>query len=280
MKKVLYLPLLLLLAILVQGCASSKFVLADNSPLAIVSIEGTQLVPWYEVDMNDDDDDANDKNGVLNTLVNKMIGSDDPEIMKAVDRLDYLDDSLRENLEQLAGCKVLGKNDVLQSSFYKRMASSILNTASGTKTATGYKNFSNIGGKKARMLLNELNAKSLLIVYFESYKEVVKGTRRNGLLAARVFLKAKVIDEKGKEIADKTYVVNSSRAIEIESSYYDKDEFLNLISEASDLAVKKFAFDFTEGAVESSSSKEPEVNGTPITIKQKTDASPSNEEKQ
>ena len=233
------------LLLISAGCASTKNIsLEEKSPMAVISIIGTNLVAWHEQTQNDNDESLS-TDGAFNALLNKAIDSKNPEIATAVDRLDYADESFRRIMEETAGLQILDKSKVVDTDVYEYTRGSFYNSLSDSVCATGYKDMTVIGAKKARMLEAELGAKSLATMDFNFKKTVIKGNRQNGRLAAFVTMKVKILDERGREFINKEYTGVSARSTPIISGYYKKEELLSLINETIDGLITQFAVEFS-----------------------------------
>lgn len=249
MKKIITTTVLSLgFAALLAGCASTNGIsLADNSPAAIVSINGTNLVAWQEKETNDNDEEYS-TDGVLNSLVNKVISGKDPEISTAIDRLDYADDSFRQIVPEITGLKILDKKEVVDSDAYKYTRGSFYNALSDTAKATDYKDMSVIGAKKARMLMEQIGANSLVSMDFTFRKILAKGNRSEGQLTAFVRMKIKVLNNRGKEIINKEYTAQGADTTIISGGYYKKDDLIEIIKKTTDDLITKFAVEYSNGA--------------------------------
>ena len=233
------------LLLLSAGCASTKSIsLEEKSPLAVVSIIGTNLVAWQEQTQNDNDETLS-TDGAFNALLNKAIDGKNPEIATAVDRLDYADESFRRIMAETAGLQILDKSKVVDTDIYEYTRGSFYNSLSDSVCATGYKDMTVIGAKKARILESELGAKSLAAMDFNFKKTVIKGNRQNGNLAALVIMKIKILDERGREFINKEYTGVSSKTTSIISGYYKKEELLSLINETIDDLITQFTVEFS-----------------------------------
>lgn len=237
-KNVCVVPAAVLALCLFFGCASAPVVVADKSPAAIISVIGNMLIPWEVENPEDDDDDGN---GLLSGMVSKLIDGNNPEILTAVDRLDYIDDSFRHIVPELTGCEVLAKDEVLNSEAYGKIRSTFYNSLSSTKRATGYKDLSIIGGKNARLLMQDVGAKSLFILNADFSKRVAKGSKRNGEIAGVVELKIKMLDEKGRETINKVYTSVTDQNVRVTSGDYNKNELVANINGAVDNCIRQFA---------------------------------------
>ena len=233
------------LLLLSAGCASTKNIsLEEKSPMAVVSIIGTNLVSWQEQTQNDNDETLS-TDGAFNALLNKAIDGKNPEIATAVDRLDYADESFRRIMAESAGLQILEKSKVVDTDIYEYTRGSFYNSLSDSARATGYKDMTVIGAKKVRMLESELGVKSLATMDFNFKKTVIKGNRQNGNLAALVMMKIKILDERGREFINKEYTGVSSKTTPIISGYYKKEELISLINETIDDLITQFAVEFS-----------------------------------
>ena len=264
MKKIITTTVLSLgFAALLAGCASTNGIsLAENSPAAIVSINGTNLVAWQEKETNDNDEEYS-TDGVLNSLVNKVISGKDPEISTAIDRLDYADDSFRQIVPEITGLKILDKKDVVDSDAYKYTRGSFYNALSDTAKATDYKDMSVIGAKRARMLMEQIGANSLVSMDFTFRKILAKGNRSEGQLTAFVRMKIKVLNNRGKEIINKEYTAQGTDTTIISGGYYKKDDLIEIIKKTTDDLITKFAVEYSNGAagISEDVSEEAELEG-------------------
>ncbi len=228
-----------------SGCASTKNItLEEKSPMAVISVIGTNLVAWQEQTQNDSDETLT-TDGAFNALLNKAIDGKNPEIATAVDRLDYADESFRRVMAETANVKILEKSNVVDTDVYEYTRGSFYNSLSDSVCATGYKDMTVIGAKKARILESGLGAKSLASMDFSFKKTVIKGNRQNGKLAALVVMKIKILDERGREFINKEYSGVSAKTTPILSGYYKKEELLSLINETIDDLITQFAVEFS-----------------------------------
>ena len=262
------------------ACKSAPVYITDNSPVAIITIIGNPDMPWLSEDESEDS-----TSGLITGTMNTLLGTENPEISGAVDRLDYADESVRKILPEVAGCKIINKSDVISSKRYKKLGESYFNFLDSIKRGTNYKDFTTIGGKNARMLAKELNANSLLIMDLNCFKKRVN----THACCAVIDLKMKVISSKGKEIINKTYRTESKN-VEKDGSYYDQDELIAAIPAAIDAAVMQFALEYNNPDAipgeEASASDGTTAEQTedlsryavPLKIKAKTNAEPAPEQ--
>lgn len=245
-KNVVFVALAASASILLASCGSTKIAIQEHSPVAVFSIVGNSQVPWVADDPNDPDEA--DADGVLSSMVNKLIDGQNPEIVTALDRLDYADDSIHHILPEITGCEVLEKDAVLSSEGYDELKPSYFNLLASTKTATGYKDLTTVGSKNARIAMNKIGAKSAIVLNFTFQKKLLKGNKWNGELCGLVTMKAKLLNERGKELLNKTYVAQTTERTKISSHKYDKDAFVNTLKEGIDSAIRMFALEFVDNS--------------------------------
>ncbi len=257
---------------MLSGCASTKNISLDGkSPMAVVSVTGTSLVPWQEKTKNDSDETLS-TDGAFNALLNKAIDGKNPEIATAVDRLDYADESFRRIMAETAGVQIIGKSEVVSSDIYEYTRGSFYNSLSDSVCATGYKDMSVLGAKRARIIEEELGAKSLASMDFSFKKVIVKGNKQKGEMAALVTMKIKILDERGREFVNKEYTRKSEKSILISSGYYKKEELLGFINVTIDDLITQFAAEFAGNESAQSGGDSGSETGANTAEENKTDA--------
>ena len=242
MKKSILISFLGLSALILSSCGSTKLAVEEYSPMAVISIIGNSSVPWVKDDPNDPDESEAD--GLLSNVVNKLIDKDNPEMVTAIDRLDYADESIRHLYSEIAGGEVLDKEKVVKSEAYEDLSASYFNLLSATKKATDYKDLTTIGSKNTRILLEKLGAKSAILLNFTFQKELAKGNKWNGNLYGLVNMKVKVLNSRGKQKLLKTYTAKSSQQIKISTHKYKKDELAESLKEPIDSCIRQFVMEF------------------------------------
>ncbi|MBQ9282923.1 MAG: hypothetical protein IJ207_12145 [Treponema sp.] len=275
-KNVALLPVFAGIAVLFASCGSTKIPLQEHSPVAVITITGNGQVPWLSDGSDETEDGTSD--GILSTMVNKLIDGDNPEIVTSVDRLDYANDSIFQIVPELTGAEFLPKDKFIQSEAYDELDSTYFNLLSSVKTATGYKDLTALGSKRLRMLLEGTGAKSGIFFDYTFQKKLLKGNKWNGYLCGLVTLKAKVVNERGKVLLNKTFVAQSSEKIRISSHKYDKDAFVASLNEAIDSTIRMFSMEFAgvdEGteALEIDDSVQGDAIALPVRTEQKSEVS-------
>lgn len=272
-KTVLYFLILTFSAFIFAGCGSTKISLQENSPVALISVIGNTQVPWVseESDVTTPTGEP-EAEGLLTGLANKLSDSNNPEILTAIDRLDYACDSFAENLPRITDYEILPKDDVVKSEAYIYTSANYFNIMSSSKSATDFKDLSIIGAKNARVLMQEVGAKSAAILSLTFQKEVVKGTKSSGSIAGVVTLKAKLLDNRGHEVINKIFSTRTSEPIKIIHMQYNKDTLVEALDGAIDDVIRQFCMEiskisFSSDMQEDSDTQQEEIQATPITIK-------------
>lgn len=272
MKKFNTLSLALVsIAFVLTSCASTKISLQESSPVAVISIIGNTQVPW--IDEDDETVLATDEpeaESLLTSMASRIMDSNNPEILTAVDRLDYAFDSASMNILEMTGCAVLPKEEVLSSEAYTYIAPSYFNSLTPTKTATGFKDLSMLGAKNARNLMEAIGAKSLLSLSFTFQKDVVKGTKTNGAIGGVVTMKAKLLNNRGREIVNKIFVAKTSEPIKIMRGQYNKDSLVEQLENTIDDVMRQFCMELSKMSSDEPVLKESEtteIQATPIKLR-------------
>lgn len=272
MKKINTLSLAFVsIAFVLTSCASTKISLQESSPVAVISIIGNTQVPW--IDEDDETVLATDEpeaESLLTSMASRIMDSNNPEILTAVDRLDYAFDSASMNILEMTGCAVLPKEEVLSSEAYTYLTPSYFNSLTPTKTATDFKDLTTIGAKNARYLMDSIGAKSLLILSFTFQKDVVKGTKTNGAIGGVVTMKAKLLNNRGREIVNKIFVAKTSEPIKIMRGQYNKDSLVEQLENTIDDVMRQFCMELSKMSSDEPVLKESEnteIQATPIKLR-------------
>ena len=248
-KSIFALSVIAAIEFLITGCASTKINLSDQSPIAVISIIGNTQVPWVDEEAETTPTGEPEAEGLLTSLANKFADGKNPENLTAIDRLDYAFDSASQIIPELTGCQVLPKADVIETESYKFMSPSYFNIMAASKTATGFKDFTTIGAKKARLFMNEIGANSALTLSFTFQKQIAKGSRSSGTIEGIVTLKAKLLDKRGREVINKIYTAMTPEPQRISSGQYDKDALVSALNDAIDIAIRQFCIDLMKNSV-------------------------------
>ncbi|MBQ9909841.1 MAG: hypothetical protein IJM48_08620 [Treponema sp.] len=255
---------------LLTGCASTKLSVKESSPVAIISITGNTQIPWVDEESEEVSPTGEpEAESLLTSMASSFTNSQNPEILTAIDRLDYAYDSANLNLLELAGYTVLPKEELLSSEAYTYMAPSYFNMLTATKNATGFKDLSILGAKNARYIMEETGAKSLLALSFTFQKELVRGTRSSGTVGGIVTMKAKILNSRGREVFNKIFVARTSGQIKIMHGQYNKETLIENLNDAIDDAMRQFCIELSKMSVTEAvpeAAELDEVQATPIKI--------------
>ncbi|MCR5606392.1 MAG: SHOCT domain-containing protein [Treponema sp.] len=260
MKKILSIVTTFAICILSAGiaavcfsCASTEpLVMANYSPVAILSVTSNTTVPWYDADKkaNTDEEDEVNEDSVINSMLNNTLNSKNPEISSKTDRINEAEKILRDSLAE-SGMKLLDKNIVLNSSSYKYVNGNMLDFLTAYCIPDGYKKLSSDSSKVTRMILNEVGAKAGLFVVFQFEKERVSGSVSSGV-RARTTMTVRFVNENGKVILRKDFVGVSTTTVPFVNRKYDKDALVDIIPESIKAAITRFVYSFDLTGVDSS----------------------------
>ncbi len=234
----------LFFVVIMAGCASAPVSIADCGPVAVIAVNGNPALPW-ELDESDDES-TDDGNGVLTTMVNKLVDGSNPELTTGKDRLDYALNSLKAGLLDIAGVEVIDTEAVLAAENYQSIRESVFNMLDTKISAAELKTISSIGAKHARMLMSELNAKTLLLLDFEFRKTCIKGNKWNGNIAPMLTMKVHMINSRGKEVVNRTFMLKSSKYVSVSGRKYDKSALVGLYPELIDNAISQFIVSYIQ----------------------------------
>jgi hypothetical protein len=226
------------------GCASSPVYLVDHSPLAIVSITGNPALPWK--DSNQSDEDADDGNGVLTNMVNKIVDANNPEQMTGQNRIDYAERTLRELLEQNGGVHIIPHDQVISSKTYSETTADVFTVLDSAYPATGFKSISRPGAKRARLIMEESGAHSMLLADFFFQKVNTNGNKWTGKVGAAVTMNVTVLNDRGRVIVTHQYYATSPEQISISGRKYDKNALVDLFPATIDAVINQFIVSYVK----------------------------------
>lgn len=225
------------------GCKSTPLYVADHAPVVVLSVIGNPNMPWelesYEnKDMEDDYDDTGKE--LISGTINKFLQRNNPEYALAQDRVDYAAQALNDLFDITAGVEVVPHEKLLTSETYEETSKNVFDYLETTYVATGYKSLNRTGAKKARMIMQETGARSMVMTEFLFQKTIVKGTHVSGSLGVKVTMKMRYLDETGKERVSKDFVAVSSDSVKIKNRKYDKDALCQLVNPTIDQVINAF----------------------------------------
>ncbi len=227
-----------LLSALFTGCASTSFSIAESGPYAIMSVSSNVNVPYYSDEVRDDEYGTED--GLISNAVNKFLGKNNPEIISAEDRVNLASDRLKALLEENGGVQVIDYDKVIESQQYSSIKEGLIGFTDVKLRAYDYKSIDSIGSKKARLLMKETDSKNLIFATFTFKKRIVKGSKLGGQICAYAAANFSVYNERGKNIINDDFEVQSAETIEISKLSYDKDELVELFPDLIDQLINQF----------------------------------------
>jgi len=217
------------------SCKSTQITLGNHAPTALVAVNGNASITWVV-----EDEEEDDASGVLSTVINKTLNPNNPEYTTGLDRLDYAEGALLSALSEIAGLEVIDKETVVSAKNYKYIPENVFSFVDSSLHADGYRQLNMLGAKTARMLMQEIGAKSLIIAEFTSQKQYGSNGIDHNKVEAKVTLKIKMYDERGKEVLNKEYVSFADQTVKVVRNIYDKDELVALFPNAIDNAINQF----------------------------------------
>lgn len=224
-----------------MGCKTVPVGIADRGPVLVLSVTGNHSLPWKEdSNPNSDVDKDGDGDGLLSNLVGSLISKNNVERLSGPDRLDYAVDSFHRLLEETGGVEVVPAETLFASQSYDNTRENIFNVLEAKISANGYKNLMKIGSKRARMIMEETGAKSLIIAEFKFQKTNISGNKWTGKVAAAVTMKIRYLDERGKEIVNSEFEATSVESLPIASRKYDKEALVDLFPDTIDAVINQF----------------------------------------
>ena len=129
---------------------------------------------------------------------------------------------------------------------YVSINENIFNLLDSTIGATGFKKLNTIGGKRARLLMQEIGAKSLIFVDFDFRKTVLSGTKWNGKIAPMLSMKVHLVNARGKEVISRTFTLKGSESVRSSGKKYDKDALVELYPALIDNAISQFVVSYIQ----------------------------------
>ena len=244
-KQIAFFALLPVILLFLESCGSTKIIIEETSPVALISVIGNTQVPWVDEDEETTPTGEPEAEGLLSSMTSKLTDSQNLEILTAVDRLDYACDSVNQILPEMTEFQLIPKESLLSSDAYAYLSPSYFNMLAATKKATGMKDLSTLGAKNARVFMESVGAKSALLLSFTFQKDISKGTRKNGFVTGIVTMKAKFLNNRGREVMNKIYV-SKTAPLKIMSGQYSKDNLVSALNDSIDATVRQFCADLSE----------------------------------
>lgn len=230
-----------------SGCKSTPLYVADYAPVVVLSVVGNPNMPWdlesYENKDMEEDYDETGKDLITGTI-NKFLQRNNPEYALAQDRVDYAAQALNDLFDLTAGVEVVPHDKLQSSETYEDASKNVFDYLETSYVATGYKSLNRTGSKKARMIMSEIGARSMVMTEFLFQKTIVKGTHVSGSIGVKVSMKMRYLDENGKEKVNKDFVAVSSDSVKIKNRKYDKDALCQLVNPTVDQVINAFLVNY------------------------------------
>lgn len=223
------------------SCASTNYSLLESaSPMAVLGVSGNTHVPYYSSEVRDDE--FGEEDGLISNAVNAFFGKNNPEILTAADRVDFAEDAFRRLMMENAGVEVVDKKIVMNSPTFAGIGkNSVLAFTDVKIRGKGYKFMDDIGSKKARLIMAETGAKSLVFMSFTFKKMILgDGTNFKGDLAARGDMNILVYNDQGKKVIEDNFTVISANTTELYMTKYDKEAIVEMFPDVIEQLINKF----------------------------------------
>ena len=229
------------LPVLFASCASAKFSLSESaSPIAILGVSGNTHVPYYSEEVREDE--YGEEDGLLSNALNNFLGKNNPEILTAADRVEYAEEAFRRLVPEATGVEIVPKEVVLNSPTFESIGkNSVLSYIDVKIRGEGYKTMDDIGSKKARLIMKETGAKSIVFLDF-TFKKYIKGDGHNlkADLGAMGIMNVLLFNEDGKRVFEDEFTVISPESVEMRMTKYDKDAMVELFPSVIDQLINQF----------------------------------------
>ena len=229
MKKFV-LVFLSLISLFFASCSSTKIALNEYESIAVIGVTGNknlseQVDTLYVRSEEEDTDDTN----LLSMVVDKFLHGENPELLTGQDRVDYAEDYFHHALEDIAGLTVAKKEDVIESEQYKSSVVSPLGFVDTWASASGFdKNLYSIGAKKARLMMQELNVKSLVAAEFRFNKLFDDESKVKTNVHAQVIMDVILYDKNGNKIVIDSFKTESIKKLPVRKFKYDTDSLIEM----------------------------------------------------
>lgn len=240
MKKISLISFAAAICIFFWGCASApKISLGEAaSPVAVMSVKGNRHLAWYE---SKDGAAPSSSQGMLSKKIDD-IGEIDPEVESGIDRLNYAEEYLRTAFTERLGLSFLDKDAVVNAKKYNSISEGLLSSLNTSVAADGYKVLDSVSSMELRRFYKDTGANSAVLLKFDFFKKVKKGTKAKGIIVPLVIMRVKIYNQKGKEIFVKSYTMEG-RDFAINSKDYNKDEFIKLYPEVIESLINTMSLD-------------------------------------
>ena len=230
------------------SCSSTKISLNEYESIAVIGITGNKNLS-EQVDtlyVRSDEEDTDDTN-LLSMVVDKFLHGENPELLTGQDRVDYAEEYFHHALEEIAGLTVAEKERVIESEQYKSSVVSPLGFMDTWASASGFdKNLYSIGSKKARMMMNELNVKSLVAAEFRFNKLFDDESKVKTNVRAQVIMDVILYDKNGKKTVIEQFKDASLTKLPVRKFKYDTDALIEMYPPLIENVINRFVLEYVD----------------------------------
>lgn len=223
-----------------SGCQSAKKDFSVFSPYITVSVVGNSTLPWYA---KENGEKTSASTGTIQNLLDKKFMDTNPEFYTRFERLDYAEESVRNIFNEMLGVQVIEKADLISTKAWKNTKESFFSALNTTICATDLKDLHSISKYNVRNLCRETGAKGVILLNFEFFKKIVKGSILSGEVSPYVTMNMRILDETGREQFYKTFKATGTDSVKIQGRDYDKIALTEMYRDVIDLLITKAIFE-------------------------------------
>lgn len=230
---------------MLSSCQTFKVNVSEEPVFVIASVHANPNLPWKIAtsDLRSDYNEDTVGNGsLINNQINKIFNKDDPELLGAQNRCDYIPEALERYFKQ-AGVKYVEHSVLMETEIFKNTETSFMGKMENELPATDYKNWPHGDKKLAKAIAEQTGADYLIYIdgYFQ--KEKVRNSALDLSAQADATLQITVLDKTGKMVMTKRYNCDSSSTIKAKRSKYDHNDMNDLFPSAIDHCISSFVSD-------------------------------------
>ncbi len=219
MKKLLVLAV----AVAMMGCVStgSGKVARELAPVGVIGLTSNDIIFWYG--------EKQQSGGLLGNAINKKVSEGLGQDVNGL--LVMAEGTLREKLA-VNSVAFIKPEIIQQADAYKKVKEDAALKLAGLICAPGYKYVTAQSKGLAADLAAALGIKTGIFVYFEFTKLMSSGVAKNGIACAAVTLNTVMVDEKGKQVSQKSYYAKSKDSFPIVAGIYKPEDLMKLYPDA------------------------------------------------
>ena len=94
--------------------------------------------------------------------------------------------------------------------------------------------------------MQEIGAKSLIFADFDFRKTVLSGSKWNGSIAPMLTMKVHLVNERGKEVINRSFTLKGSDSVRSSGKNYDRDALVGLYPALIDNAISQFVVSYLQ----------------------------------